>query len=934
VRRTRVPHRLLVALALLALAAGGVATSGATFTAGGSHTESFSSGDWTAPVVTLTAPADGAWVATATPTLSGVAGTLPGDAATVSVDLYAGTTATGTPDRVLVAARDGGSGAWTVAPTALADGPWTAVARQDDAGGNTGRSAPVSFRVDTAAPVVTITAPAAGARVNAAPVIAGSAGDAPGDAATVSVLVYAGTSATGTPVRTLTATRTGTTWSVAVSPALTSGTYTARATQADLAGNAGTSVSRTFTADATAPTGLRITAPASGATVTTANPVIGGRAGNAAGDSATVTVRLYSGASATGTPVRTLTATRSGRNWSVAVTPALADGQYTAQATQSDDVGNTATSAARTFRVDTAAPVLAISAPAAGARVGATPLISGTAGTLTGDSATVTVRVYAGASATGTALRTQTATRNATTGAWSLTVSPALADGTYTAQATQLDAGGNAGLSAPRSFIADATPPAGVAISAPAAGATVGSAPLISGAAGDAPGDADTITVRIYAGATVSGGAIRTLTATRTGQPWAAAPVSPALASGTYTATATQADAAGNATTSAPRTFVVDATAPTGLTITAPAANAWLPTDRPAFAGAAGTAAGDQATVTVEVYAGSTVGGTPVRTLPTTRSGGSWSLTPAPAQALADGQYTARLVQSDLVGNVGTSAPVSFRVDTAAPVVTLTAPADGARTLARPAVSGSGGLLAGDQATITVEIWAGATATGTPVQTLTATRSATTGAWAVTPATLPDGTYAIRARQADAAGNSGSSAVVVITADGTPPVAQSIAAANAGGPGTLAGRLDPGDTLTLAYSEALQPGSILADWDGTATAIRARFFAGGANDRLALLNDGLTAALGLATGGPGSGGIDLRGDYVSGQVTFTATMTLSADGRRVTVVLGTPDAPASIRAAAVPPRNLRWSVNTAARDLAGNAVTSATVTESDGDRDF
>jgi hypothetical protein len=267
-------------------------------------------------------------------------------------------------------------------------------------------------------------------------------------------------------------------------------------------------------------------------------------------------------------------------------------------------------------------------------------------------------------------------------------------------------------------------------------------------------------------------------------------------------------------------------------------------------------------------------------------------------------------------------------------VVTVAAPVDGARTPARPPISGSAGILLGDQAAVSVEIWAGAVPSGAPVQTLTATRSSTTGAWSVTPATLPDGTYAIRARQTDAAGNTGTSAVAVITADGTPPVAQAISAVNAGTPGTLAGRLDAGDRLTLTYSEALRPGSILAGWDGTATAMRARFFAGGSSDRLALLNNALTSALGLATGGPGSGGINLRGDYVGAQVTFTATMTLSPDGRTVTVVLGTPDAPGSVRAAAVPPRDMRWSVSTAALDLAGNPVTSATVIEPDADRDF
>jgi hypothetical protein len=83
---------------------------------------------------------------------------------------------------------------------------------------------------------------------------------------------------------------------------------------------------------------LSITGPAVDARVETQTPTLTGTAGNAAGDASTVTVRIYSGEVATGAPIQTLTAPRSGASWSV-VTGALPLGDYTAQATQTNAQG-------------------------------------------------------------------------------------------------------------------------------------------------------------------------------------------------------------------------------------------------------------------------------------------------------------------------------------------------------------------------------------------------------------------------------------------------------------------------------------------------------------------------------------------------------------------------------------------------------------------
>jgi hypothetical protein len=96
-----------------------------------------------------------------------------------------------------------------------------------------------------------------------------------------------------------------------------------------------------------------------------------------------------------------------------------------------------------------------------------------------------------------------------------------------------------------------------------------------------------------------------------------------------------------------------DAIAP-AVTLTAPA-NGASTDDTPTFAGAAGEAAGDAATVSVEIRSGATV----VQTLTTARTGTAWSVD---AASLAPGQYSARAIQLDAAGNTGVSETRAFTV--------------------------------------------------------------------------------------------------------------------------------------------------------------------------------------------------------------------------------------------------------------------------------
>src|SRR5919198_309514 len=113
-------------------------------------------------------------------------------------------------------------------------------------------------------------------------------------------------------------------------------------------------------------------------------------------------------------------ATAAGGGWSADTSPALSEGTYTAQAEQLDEAGNRGISAANTFTVDSTGRATGRTAPSDGALAkDATPM----------------------AAAAG--------------GGWSADTSPALSEGTYTAQAEQLDEAGNRGISAANTFTVD-----------------------------------------------------------------------------------------------------------------------------------------------------------------------------------------------------------------------------------------------------------------------------------------------------------------------------------------------------------------------------------------------------------------------------------------------------------------------------------------------
>ena len=509
---------------------------------------------------------------------------------------------------------------------------------------------------------------------------------------------------------------------------------------------------------------VAVTGPANASKVQSGSPELTGTAdGNG-----NVSVRVYNGDYSTGTPVTTLTAQVANGRWTVQPGQALADGAYTVQASQTS--GNaTGTSLPVRFTVDstlaptdTTAPVVAVSEPSADSTVTTpTPTVAGTGGTAQGDGANVTLKVYEGSASTGPAVQTATADV-AAAGGWSTALS-ALGDGTYTVVASQSDQTGNIGTSAPVTFTINTTPvdttAPTVLINSPNDGDTVDTeAPVISGSAGTAAGDAATVTVTVTPTSSTGGDEVQTLTeSVSSGGSWSATPA--ALGDGSYTVVASQSDQNGNIGTSAPVTFTIDTTvddttAPT-VVINSPDDGDTVDTEAPVISGSAGTAAEDAAAVTVTVTPSSSTGA--VQTLTgSIAADGSWSVTPA---ALAEGSYSAVATQADASGNIGTSAAVTFTVNATGPAVSITSPADGANvTSSSLTVSGSAGTEPGDESTVTLAVYAGSTASGTPASQVTADRSS--GAWSAGLTGLTPGSYTLRATQRDASGKLGTSADV------------------------------------------------------------------------------------------------------------------------------------------------------------------------------
>jgi hypothetical protein len=213
-----------------------------------------------------------------------------------------------------------------------------------------------------------------------------------------------------------------------------------------------------FVNDSTAPSPT-IASPANNSYGKTTTPAINGTAGtnvansSHSGDATSVTVQIYAGPTATGSPLQTFSPAVAAGNWSVNESPLAANEQYTVKVTQTDDLGNTG-SATSTFVIDTVAPTVTASMSNGGGSSRVT--VSGTAGnqaanaTHSADAATVSIAVCTQANYTGhgntcaAGWAAFTSTPSAATGSYTAT-SGNIGNGTYYATVTQSDGAGNVG---------------------------------------------------------------------------------------------------------------------------------------------------------------------------------------------------------------------------------------------------------------------------------------------------------------------------------------------------------------------------------------------------------------------------------------------------------------------------------------------------------
>jgi hypothetical protein len=493
-----------------------------------------------APSLTIASPLEGSSMADKTPVVDG---TTTYEGAEVVVNVYAA-------GDLLVPVQTLTSGAendvWNVGLSALSDGTYTAVAEQVEVEGEPAGTASVTFTVDTTPPSVSLTAPSSPTN-NTTPSFSGTA-----EAGSSSVTVHIFNSAHQEAVLAFpAAVNSEGEWGPVASsqPLAGDGRYEVLVEQSDADGNVGKATGG-FVLDTIAPS-LTITSPKSRESMTSSRPTFSGTTNNEPGEPQVVTLEIFAGESASGTPAQTLETTQKGTFWSTGSSgPRLSNGFYTLRATELDAAGNLGVSPPVTFLVASPAPSVTLDQLPRYTN-DATPNFGGTAA-VNEAKPEVTVKIWRGLSASGSVAETVHTTESG--GAWSATPSEALPEGSYTAQAEQSgEPGDPAGVSTTTTFTVDTTAPV-LSLSAPPASPGL---ETVSGTAGVAAGDRRQVTVELFTGTNVEAGdAFETLTVNAVEGVWSA--TFGGLGSGEYSVIARQSDEAGNVGASNVGTFTVN----------------------------------------------------------------------------------------------------------------------------------------------------------------------------------------------------------------------------------------------------------------------------------------------------------------------------------------------------------------------------------------
>ena len=757
--------------------------------------------DVTAPEVTLVQPAPGSTTSDTTPAFAGTAGTATGDGDVVTVDVYSGASVGGTPTRTLSAPKS--AGGWTVeAVSALPYGTYTVRARQVDATGNAGVSSASTFTIKELPPTgyaATVLADEPAAYWRLGETTGATANDKRG----TSPGVYRGGAALGRP---------GALAGPDPAVELDGVNDTVRILDAPALNSTDALTVETWLK----PTSL----PASSATILRkdgqmqvrlmANGSLrvrlwkGGDAVEIASSAGTVAAGVWQHVALTfdGTTMRVFVdgTPRASRALDAPVDLAPAPltlgssyesydwlaGSLDEVAVYRHALSNERLLAHAVAAGDETAPEVTLTAPADGSStLDTTPELAGVAGTAAGDSETVAIQVRAGKRTSGPVESTLTATRLGV--AWTRDAQE-LTPGTYTVQAEQSDAAGNVGRSSPATFTI-AEPPSPSSYRRTVLRDMPRAYWRLDEESGTAAHDEIGGSLALYGGGP------------QLGRPGAL---------GGQAGTAVGLDGVDDSLE------VLDGP---GLgSAGAMAVEAWvLPSALPA--GSASILRKDgqfllrlraNGTVNFRLWkAGATY---EASSLPGTVSDGAWthlvaSWDGAEMRLYANGRLIASRVLAGPadVSIEGLSLGSSFgsydwfagaldevavydaelpeeRVrahfdaagggaDLQPPLVTLPAPATGSTTDALPNFGGRAGNQSGDLPTVTVGVYGGTTASGSPIRTLTAERSAS-GTFSVRlNFPLPDGTYTAVAEQSDSAGNVGQSSPTTFTvADGDPVI--------------------------------------------------------------------------------------------------------------------------------------------------------------------
>jgi hypothetical protein len=326
----------------------------------------------------------------------------------------------------------------------------------------------------------------------------------------------------------------------------------------------------------------------------------------------------------------------------------------------------------------------------------------------------------------------------------------------------------------------------------------------------------------------------------------------------------------------------------------------------------------------------------------------------SPTSVPATGAVTATVTLPSSVANGShTIYVVDGKGDSASASITVSRPAVGGAIIAKSA-GGTGGYIKQGG---TYYVYANVTGSGTPpagVSSVTAnvnaiTTSQTAAALTSGSYTVGTDTYNYRSPQLTAksplsagsksytvsmtdTGGTKTTSSYTVTVDDTAPHASGIQTANASG-GTV-GRAEAGDTITLTYSEPIDPNSLFAGWDGSSMNVAVALIDGSSSDDTIQVWDvPHVSQIPLGT-------IDLgRKDYLTqhsfdvfgvGNGITPSTMVLNSS--TLTITLGTPTYTADTASGS---GTMTWTPSASATDLAGNASGTSTINETgSSDREF